>query len=71
MDHAIARDPDSVHKLWSVEYYIINYLFSVGDKEGAISRLKRSILRGNDKAKFYMESLNQNANPPDSQVKAP
>ena len=58
VDRTIATNPDSVHKLWSVEYYIINYLFTVGDNEAAISRLRRSVFQGNDKARLYLESLN-------------
>ena len=64
VDRTIASNPDYVDKLWSVEYYIINFLFSVGDNEAAISRLKRSALQGNEKARLYLESLNINATSP-------
>ena len=71
VDRTIARNPDSVNKLWSVEYYIINYLFSVGDNDAAISRLKRSVLQGNNKARLYFESLNLSATSPASPEKNP
>jgi hypothetical protein len=63
VDRTIVKYPDYVHQLWSVEYYIINFMFSVGDKEAAIARLKRSALLGNEKAQLYLESLNLGAAP--------
>jgi hypothetical protein len=71
VDRTIAKNPNYVHKLWSVEYYIINFLFSVGDDEAAISRLKRSALQGNDKAQLYFESLNLGATSPASPARKP
>ena len=63
VDRILANNPDDVRKLWSVEYYIANFLFSVGDKEAAITRLRRSALLGNEKAQLYLESLNIGAAP--------
>ena len=71
VDRTIAQNPDYVQKLWSVEYYIINYLFSVGDNEAAMTRLKRSALQGNNKAQLYFESLNLSATSPASPAKTP
>ena len=63
VDRTIVKYPYYVHQLWSVEYYIINFMFSVGDKEAAIARLRRSVLLGNEKAQLYLESLNLGAAP--------
>ena len=40
-------------KLWLVEYYIINYLFFVGDNEAAMTQLKKAIFRGIIKPALY------------------